>query len=169
MAVLVLLVSGCRPEVTETSTKTTHPSHKYTLSDRTAASLNYLESDYVPVYSDIYERDGTKRFMLTTTISIRNTSLSDSAYILHARYYDSYGKPLKDYLDSTVLLSPLESVEFVVEEVEDLGGAGANFIVEWGADRWSDQILIQSVMIGTFAGQGVSFLSDAKVISSSGR
>jgi hypothetical protein len=52
----------------------------------------------------------------------------------------------------------------VVEEKESEGGAGANFIIDWAATKYADQILIQSVMISTYGQQGVSFLSDAKVI-----
>jgi hypothetical protein len=58
----------------------------------------------------------------------------------------------------------MESIEFVVEESEKAGGSGANFIIEWAATNYSDQLLIQSIMIGTFGDQGISFLTDAKVI-----
>lgn len=80
--------------------KKSHPSHIYNYLDLDTTKLNYFKSDYVPVYSDIYFQDGTRRLQLTTTIRIRNTSI----------------------VDSTLLLSPLESIEFVVEKIEDLGG-----------------------------------------------
>ena len=123
----------------------------------------------MPVYSVIYYQAGNKRFPITATVSIRNTSPTDSAFVLKAVYYDSYGKVLHSYLDSKLLLSPLESVELVVEEDESEGGAGANFIIGWAATKYSDQILVQSVMISTYGQQGVSFLSDAKVIKSYSR
>ncbi|MDA3928843.1 MAG: DUF3124 domain-containing protein, partial [Prolixibacteraceae bacterium] len=160
------IIAGCSGNKAIKIKKKSHPSHIYNYMDIDRDSLNYLETDYVPVYSDIYFQDGTRRFHLTITISIRNTSLVDSAFILSALYYDSYGKMLTQYVDSTLLLSPLESIEFVVEEIEELGGPGANFIVEWGAKNYSNQILIQSIMIGTYGQQGVSFISEAKVISS---
>jgi len=141
-----------------------HPSHKYTYVSVDSSDLNYLQTDYVPVYSDIYHRDGTRRFILTTTISIRNTSLSDSAYILNATYYDSYGHILSEYVDSTILLTPLESIEFVVDEEEIVGGAGANFIIDWGSSTYNDQIMTQSVNISTSGQQGLSFTTEAKVI-----
>jgi hypothetical protein len=52
----------------------------------------------------------------------------------------------------------------VVAEDEKIGGVGANFIVEWGANNCSDQILVQSVMIGTMGQQGISMISGSKVI-----
>lgn len=164
--VSILVFSGCNQQAkkTEQTQKKSHPSHKYHFVEIDTAQMNYFETDYLPVYSDIYFDDGTKRFPITATVSLRNTSLTDSAFVLSAKYYDSYGKLLHSYIDSSLLLSPLESVELVVEEDEKEGGAGANFIIEWAARNYSDQLLIQSVMISTYGQQGVSFLSDAKVI-----
>jgi hypothetical protein len=163
---IIFVFGGCNltDKKTEKESKRSHPSHIYNFVEIDTARLNYFETDYLPVYSDIYYQDGTKRFPITATVSIRNTSLTDSAFVLSAVYYDSYGKALHSYLDSTLLLSPLESVELVVEEDESEGGAGANFIIGWAAAKYTDQILIQSVMISTYGQQGVSFLSDAKVI-----
>lgn len=148
----------------EIAKKRIHPSHIYSFVDIENVKLNYQETDYLPVYSDIYHQDGTRRYPMTITVSIRNTSLVDSAYILLTEYHDSYGKLLHSYIDSTILLSPLESIEFVVEEKENSGGAGANFIIQWAAPNYSDQLLIQSVMISTSGQQGISYLTEAKVI-----
>jgi len=165
----LLLFSNCSKKKIEeeTNIKKSHPSHVYNYINAGEYDFNYYETVYVPVYSDIYHLDGTKRFRLTTTVSIRNTSLSDSAFILSATYHDSYGKTLKEYIDSTILVSPLESIEFVVEEFENMGGAGANFIVEWAGSKHVNQLMIQSVMIGTYDKQGISFLSESKVIKTS--
>ena len=164
----IVIIAGCKTEEKKaiTGKKRSHPSHVYTYVDIDTIRLKYFETDYLPVYSDIYHTDGTKRFPITATISIRNTSLADSAYVQSATYHDSFGKLLRSYLDSTLLLSPMESIEFVVEEGEKAGGAGANFIIEWAATKYSDQLLIQSIMIGTYGQQGISFLTEAKVIKS---
>ncbi len=162
-----LIILGCTGNNPEKIIKRSHPSHSYKYIDIDKSVLQYLETDYVPIYSDIYYSNGTKRYPLTATISIRNISLTDSAYLLSAVYYDSYGNRLKDYVDSTFLVSPLESIEFVVEDVENVGGAGANFIIEWGAKSFSNQLFIQSVMIGTYEQQGISFVTEAIVINSS--
>lgn len=161
---LLVYLTACKNDEPDGKITHTHPSHKYTFTDISADELSYLESDYIAVYSDIYDRDGTKRILLTNTISIRNISKIDSAYILSVEYFDSYGVLVKNYSDSTILLSPLESIEFVVKEEEKLGGAGANFIIDWGATVYSDQILIQSIMIGSYGGLGISFLSEAKKV-----
>ena len=164
-----LILTYCSGNKPEKIMKRSHPSHIYTYIDIDKSGLEYLETDYVPIYSDIYYSNGTKRYPLTATISIRNISLTDSAYLLSAVYNDSYGNMLKDYVDSTFLISPLESIEFVVEDVENVGGAGANFIIEWGAKTYSNQLFIQSVMIGTYEQQGISFTTEAITIYSSGQ
>ena len=166
LPILLIVLFACQSNADETLRKKSHPSHNYDYVVADSADFTYFETDYVPVYSDIYDRDGTKRFMLTTTLSLRNTSLTDSSYILQANYYDSYGKLLDNYVDSIILLSPLESIEFVVEATEGGGGAGANFIIRWAAKKYSNQLLIQSVMIGTYAQQGISFLSGATLTDS---
>lgn len=146
----------------EVAKKKIYPSHNYSFADIGKFKIKYYETVYLPVYSDIYQEDGTKKYPVTITVSIRNTSLVDSAFILSTYYYDSYGKLLHNYVDSTILLSPLESIEFVVEEKENKGGAGANFIIEWAASKYSDQVLIQAIMVNAY--NGFSFRTDAKII-----
>lgn len=163
---IVSLFVSCtfRQNQKEEKNKIKHPSHKYNYVEIDTAKLVYSESLYAPVYSEIYHRDGNNMYPLAVTMSIRNTSLTDSAYISEILYYDSNGKLLKNYLDSVLLLTPLESIEMVVEEEEKLGGPGANFIITWGASRNARQILIQTIMIGTYTHQSLSFSSDAKII-----
>lgn len=162
--VLMLLFVSCHADRQEKIKKRSHPSHIYNFVELKQKNLGHWEKDYVPVYSDIYHKDGSERFLLTTTLSIRNISLSDSAYILSAIYNDSYGNKIAEYIDSTILLSPLESIEFVVGEKESEGGAGAHFLVDWTAKDYSDQLLIQTVMIGSYGQQGISFTVNAKRI-----
>ena len=163
---MLIVLFACQSQNDESLRKKSHPSHSYQYVEADSADFSYFETDYLPVYSDIYDRDGTKRFMLATTISVRNISLTDSACILQADYYDSYGKLLHNYADTAIMLSPLESIEFVVEAMEGGGGAGANFIIGWAAKNYANQLLIQSIMIGTYGQQGISFLSEARLIDS---
>lgn len=131
-----------------------------------SSGFNYFETLYIPVYSEIYHMDGTRQMLLTVTLSIRNTSLNNSATITHIEYYDSKGKKLRTYLGSPLVLKPLESSEYIVEYAEKEGGAGASFIVDWAATEYSNQILVQAVMIGTSGQQGISFITGAKTIKS---
>lgn len=161
---LIMLFVSCQNNKSGSPDKINYPSHNYTFVKADTANLEYREIVYVPVFSDIYYLDGTKRFLLTSTLSIRNTSLSDSTYVLSVVFNDSFGKPLRNFTTSHLLLKPLESIEFVIEDKENKGGAGASFIVEWGGKGNANQMLIQSVMIGTAGQQGISFTEKGETI-----
>jgi len=159
---LVLLAfCGCEQKATE---KAHMPSNTYNFADIDFSACNRIEKVYVPIYSDIYHVSGERRFLLTATLSIRNTSLHETMFVDSVDYHDSAGSLIKKYLSKTIFLKPLESVEFVVENSEDKGGAGANFIVEWGTNAPALQPVIQAVMIGTVSQQGISFVTESVTI-----
>jgi len=126
--------------------------------DRSA--LGIQQKVYVPVYSDIYYVDSKHTFSLTVTLSIRNTSFNDSIYIFSIDYYNSAGKKIRRYNESPLLIKPMESIEFVVENKDNDGGVGANFVVDWAAKEGSHAPFIQGVMIGTSGQQGISFTTE---------
>jgi bifunctional ADP-heptose synthase (sugar kinase/adenylyltransferase) len=119
---------------------------------------------YVPVYSHIYHSQGAP-LSLTATLSIRNTDLEASIIVTAVDYFDSAGKLVRKYMDAPLILPALSSLEYVVGEQENTGGAGANFIVEWFAQTEVFEPIIESVMIGTKSQQGISFISVGKVVS----
>ncbi|MEQ9439733.1 MAG: DUF3124 domain-containing protein [Cyclobacteriaceae bacterium] len=140
------------------------PSRNYHYVEHSTEGLAKQENVYVPVYSDIYHQSGEQRFLLTATLSIRNTSVRDSMYVDQVDYYNSEGVMQRAYLSQTIVIGPLSSVEFVVENTEAEGGAGANFIVHWASDHPRMKPIIQSVMIGTTSQQGISFVVDGRVM-----
>ncbi|MGD8563019.1 MAG: DUF3124 domain-containing protein [Desulfarculaceae bacterium] len=119
---------------------------------------------YVPVYSQIYYYQIKRELNLAVTLSVRNTDMNKPLTITEVVYYDTDGNKLKNYQDKPTKLGPLATAEYVVEEKDTKGGAGANFIVRWTAASPVSQPVIESVMIGTFAGNGISFLSQGRVI-----
>lgn len=134
------------------------PSKHYHYVQTDTAALPEKHAMYVPVYSHIYLENGKSTVNLAVTLSIRNTSFTDSCYITDVVYYGSQGEVLKHYLDSTVLLQPMASIEFVVERSESKGGAGANFVVKWAAPKPGSEPLMQTVMNETSA--GISFVTN---------
>jgi hypothetical protein len=128
-----------------------------------------LQSDgqtvYVPVYSHIYSGNRERPFDLAVTLSIRNTDLNKSISLAAVDYYDSDGKLVKQYLESSQLLGPMASIRYVVKESDTSGGSGANFVVKWNAETSVNQPVIESVMIGTQSQQGISFTSRGQIIS----
>lgn len=121
---------------------------------------------YVPVYSHIYHYNGQEMFELAATLSIRNTDLTNSIIITSVRYYDSNGKLVKKYLERPIQLDALASTDFFINRNDTSGGLGANFIVEWVAEKEISEPIVEAVMIGTDFQQGISFISPGRVIKS---
>jgi len=121
---------------------------------------------YVPVYSHIYTRDKSRVINLSATLSVRNTDAQNPIRINSARYYDTNGALLKEYVSAPFRLAPMASTDFVVAEDDTSGGVGANFIVEWGAAVEVTDPVVEAVMISTASQQGISFVSAGRVIKS---
>lgn len=119
---------------------------------------------YIPAYSHIYSANNERPFFLTVTLSIRNIDQHKSITITKVNYYETRGKLITRYLDSAIVLQPLESVRYVVPEKDESGGSGANFIAEWESEKCVNPPILESIMIGTRGGQGVSFTSRGQVI-----
>lgn len=125
----------------------------------------YRQSFYVPVYSDIYVDNDNPKTLLSATLSIRNTSVSDSLYITKIDYYNTPGDKLKSYLDKPIELTPMGSLNYIIEKEDDTGGSGANFIVSIEAKHQDTVPVIQAVMIGHFSNKSFAFTSDAVAIA----
>lgn len=157
--ILTVLVSCSPNKVPETKH---HSNYHFETVDKSA--FEKTEQVYIPIYSDIYYVDSKHTFSLTATLSIRNTSFKDSVYVFAIDYYNSAGEKVRRYNESTLLVKPMESVEFVVEDKDDAGGVGANFVVEWGAKPEAQRPYFQGIMIGTTGQQGISFTTEGIVI-----
>lgn len=119
---------------------------------------------YVPVYSHIYTGNNNLPFYLTATLSIRNTDSDRAITVTSVDYYDSDGRRVKRYVDKPVIVPPMASVRYVVQESDKTGGSGANFMVRWNAAEPASPPLMEAVMISTKSSQGVSFTSRGQVI-----
>jgi len=124
-------------------------------SDRT-----YEDVIYVPIYSDIYVDQANQTSLLAATLSIRNTSFNDSLFVETIDYYDTAGDLVRSYLEQPIVLSPMSTVNYVIEREDVSGGPGANFIVELSSDNANSKPILQAVMIGRSANRGFSFLTD---------
>jgi len=122
------------------------------------------ETVYVPAYSSIYFKDNTRVYNLTITLAIRNINQGQDIYIKEINYYNSGGKPVKKFLDRTIKVSPLETFDLVIAEDDTSGGIGSNFIVEWVSTAQVKSPLIETVMMSTRQGVGLSFTCTGRVI-----
>ena len=126
--------------------------------------LFHRQTVYVPIYSHIYSGLKGRPFELAATLSIRNTDLKLPITLVAVTYYDTDGNLLKEYIDSPLQLKALGSTRYILTEADTSGGSGANFIVKWKSDARVNPPIIESVMIGTKSGQGISFVSRGQVI-----
>lgn len=159
---IMLFISSCQ------DLKDTDSPHHENFEKRTVElnGLDSLESgkSYLSVYSQIYSLSEHKTHNLTVTASIRNISLNDTIYITKAEYFDTHAKPIHSYFENPIYIAPLETVEIVIDEVDQEGGTGANFIFDWKIKRNSTEPFFEGIMISTYGTQGLSFTTEGKRI-----
>ncbi|UMB55497.1 DUF3124 domain-containing protein [Lutibacter sp. A64] len=114
---------------------------------------------YLSVYSQIYSSSEDRTHNLTVTVSMKNINLKDTIYIEKANYYDTKGKLIRTYFNNTIYIAPLETVEIIIDEVDQHGGTGANFVFNWKKEKRTNDPHFESIMISTFGQQGLSFTS----------
>lgn len=127
-------------------------------------ALSRGQTLYVPVYSHIYWGPKARTFNLACTLSVRNVDPREPITLVSVDYYDTDGKKIRSFLDKPEKLPPLGTKEQYIEEKDTKGGSGANFIVRWVSDKPANPPIVECVMIGVEAAQGVSFTSRARVI-----
>ena len=169
LAIAFIVLASCTssevPPKSQSDTTQVTPSHKVVTLDKNF-KIAMGQTIYVPVYSHIYYGDRQEIFNLAATLSIRNTDLTNPIIITSVRYYDSYGKLVKQYLERPIQLSALASTDFFVNRSDTSGGLGANFIVEWIAQTEISEPVVEAVMLGTDLHQGISLISPGRVIKS---
>ncbi|MGE5548767.1 MAG: DUF3124 domain-containing protein [Solirubrobacterales bacterium] len=124
---------------------------------------------YVPVYSHIWHgnldaKGRPQELLLSSMLSIRNTDADDGLTIKSVRYYDSDGKLLREYMQTPKRLGPMASADTFVEHKDSAGGTGANFIVEWTADKPINPPVIETVNAYFFGPHSLAFTSPGKPI-----
>lgn len=112
---------------------------------------------YVPVYSHVYGAQGGQ-IPLAVTLSIRNVDPQRRIVIESLRYFDNDGNLLRDYLQRPVVLDPLASTDFLVEQRDMAGGVGANFLLDWVAQDSVSPPIIEAVMVSTEGNRAFSFV-----------
>ena len=139
----------------------------YEIADQSENAV-YLngETIYLPIYSSIFHFKDFRTVDLTATMSIHNVDLSNPINIIRADYFDTNGNLVKTYIDKTLMLKPLQTMQIVIQENDKDGGTGANFIVEWASTAKVISPIVEGVMISASGQQGISFTTSGKVIKS---
>ncbi|MCM5662933.1 DUF3124 domain-containing protein [Galbibacter mesophilus] len=112
---------------------------------------------YLSVYSQIYSYTQDAKQNLTTTVSMRNISETDTIFITKANYYNENGKQIRSYMKKPIFMAPLETLEIVIASEDNQGGPGGNFIFNWVTKKGTPSPHFEAVMISTAGQQGLSF------------
>jgi len=162
----ILVLTSCTPRKAEqqAASQSAPVSAQSTISTEGDGNQVAGQTIYVPIYSHIYMRDKSRVINLAATLSIRNTDAQNPIRINSARYYDTNGALVREYVKEPLRLAPMASTDFVVAEDDTSGGVGANFIVEWSAGIEVTAPVVEAVMINTASQQGISFVSAGRVI-----
>ena len=119
---------------------------------------------YLSIYSHIYSFTLEKSQNLTAMVSLRNVSDSDTIYISKADYYNTKGELIRSYFEKPIQLKPVETVEIVIDETDEHGGSGANFIFEWTTKATTPEPIFEAVMTSLRGSQGLSFTTQGRRI-----
>ncbi|MFA7273097.1 MAG: DUF3124 domain-containing protein [Crocinitomicaceae bacterium] len=116
-------------------------------------------STYLSTYSEIYSQNEHSTFSLTVTASIRNVNKEDTIYIDKAIYFNTKGDAIRSYFDHPIYISPMETIEIVIDGKDIAGGTGGNFLFDWKTKPNVHEPLFEGVMISTNGQLGISFLT----------
>lgn len=130
-----------------------------------AAKLVKGQTVYIPSYANVMS--GPPMLMvvpLRANLIIHNTDPSQSITLDRIDHYDTDGKLAYKYLEKPVTLKPMAATRVIVKEPKKGDeGLGANFMVQWHADKPVNEPIVDCLMLGTLGNQGFSFSSQGRV------
>jgi hypothetical protein len=162
-------VPSLPPSPTPTSM---YPGTNVSSSYATAAGvpLYAWQSLYLPIYSHLYHGDvNTKtgkpsETLVSAHISIRNTDPRAQLKITSARYYNTEGTLLREFMPRPQTVPPLGTYELFVPRSDVSGGSGANFIIEWSAERPINEPLVEALHADIREARTLLFITTARPI-----
>jgi hypothetical protein len=120
---------------------------------------------YIPSYSNVIS--GPPIYMtvpLRANLVIHNTDPSQAITVARIDEYDTEGKKVSSYLTAPVVLNPMGAMRIVVKESKkEAEGLGANFIIQWQAEKKVTEPIIECLIIGSLGAQGFSFATQGRV------
>ena len=125
---------------------------------------------YLPIYSTIWHGDThpikgePMKSGMSALVSIRNTSMKTPIKVVSARYYNTDGKLIKEFVAAPKAIVPLGTLELFIEKSEAAGGSGANFLIQWKAASDTNAPIVEAVHIDNQASRPYSFITTARVV-----
>jgi hypothetical protein len=132
--------------------------------------LSTGQSLYLPIYSHLYHGDVHPRTgkpsetLVSTHVSIRNTDPRLPLKVISARYYNTEGKLLREFLPQPQTVPPLGTYELYVPRSDSSGGSGANFIIDWTAERAINPPLVEALHADIREARTLLFVTTARQI-----
>ncbi len=132
--------------------------------------LSAGQSLYLPIYSHLYHGDVNPRTgkpsetLVSTHVSIRNTDPAAGMKVMSARYYNTEGKLLREFLQQPQAIPPLGTYELYLPRSDSSGGSGANFIIAWVADKPVNPPLVEALHADIREARTLLFVTTARPI-----
>ena len=132
-------------------------------------ALSQGQTLYLPIYSHVWHgdlKDGgyPLKSLVSALVSIRNTDPKYPIRVLSARYFDTGGKQLHEYLGAAKIIPPMGTYELYVERKESAGGSGANFLISWEAGTPANLPVVEAVHADIQGHRTLSFITSARPI-----
>ncbi|WP_299389922.1 DUF3124 domain-containing protein [uncultured Gelidibacter sp.] len=158
LSVFVSVLVSCDTKKPYDKTETISTKHHLGNTIKTEAEFK-IKKVYVPIYSHIYQRTRNERTLLTSTLSIHNTSETDTLFISRIDYYNTKGKLVRKHIKAPIFLNTLQTLEYMVDQGNETSGSGANFIIEWyGSEKLNP--IFQAVMVGGLGNKSFLFTTE---------
>lgn len=131
-----------------------------------ARPLSKGQALFLPIYSNMLYgnigRSGSaNKVLLSALVSIRNTDPRRPLRLVSARYYETQGKFLREYVAAPVVLPPFGTHELFVELHDDSGGSGANFLIKWESDAAINPPQVEALHANMDSGKAVILTTQA--------
>lgn len=132
--------------------------------------LSTGQSLYLAIYSHLYHGDvhpktgKPSETLVSTHVSIRNTDPAVPMKVTSARYYNTEGKLLREFLPRPQAIPPLGTFELYVPRSDSSGGSGANFIIDWTAEKPINPPIVEALHADIREARTLLFVTTARPI-----
>lgn len=124
---------------------------------------------YLPIYSHVYhgslDRKGKpQKVLLSALVSIRNKDPKRPIRVTSARYFNTEGQLLREFLAQPRTIPAFGTLELFVERHDESGGSGANFAIAWDAEAAVNAPAVEAVHAALEGARSVLFSTTGSAI-----
>jgi hypothetical protein len=82
--------------------------------------------------------------------------------VTSARYFNTDGQLLREYITAARVIPPLGTLELYVPRSDSSGGSGANFLIDWNAEKPVNPPLIEALHADIREARTLLFVTTAR-------